>query len=121
MRELFHCLEQAFVASGDDTTLFAMHLPSDIRIKVARTMLDKQALSKIIDKQPPTADPSPLTAAHPLTEPLPSIKAFKLQMEKTYLEHLIRVSGGEVNQILKTSKLSRSHFYALLKRHGIAF
>ena len=121
VRELFHCLEQAFVAAGDDTTLFAMHLPSDIRIKVARTMLDNQALSKISDGQPPTADPSPLAAAHPFSEPLTSIKAFKLQMEKAYLEHLIRVSGSDINQILATSKLSRSHFYALLKRHGIAF
>jgi two-component system NtrC family response regulator len=121
VRELFHSLEQAFVSSGDDATLFAMHLPSDIRIKVARTMLDNQSLSKITDQKPPTEDPSPLTAAHLLSEPLPSIKAFKLQMEKAYLEHLIRVSSGEVNQILKTSKLSRSHFYALLKRHGIVF
>ena len=121
VRELFHSLEQAFVASGDDTTLFAMHLPSDIRIKVARSMLGNQALNEMPDAQPHSANQPPLNDPYPFSEPLPSIKGFKLQMEKVYLEHLINASDGDVNQILKTSKLSRSHFYALLKRHGISF
>jgi two-component system NtrC family response regulator len=121
IRELFHSLEQAFVASGDDTTLFAMHLPSDIRIKVARSMLDNKVTDPLPDKQPPAKQQESLQLDHLFTKNLPTIKAFKLQMEKAYLEHLITTSGGDVGRILKTSKLSRSHFYALLKRHGIAF
>jgi two-component system NtrC family response regulator len=121
IRELFHSLEQAFVASGDDTTLFAMHLPSDIRIKVARSMLDNKVSDPLADRQPPTRQQESLQRNHLFAENLPTIKAFKLQMEKAYLEHLITTSGGDVGRILKTSKLSRSHFYALLKRHGIAF
>ena len=38
VRELFHCMEQAFVAAGDETTIFAMHLPDEIRIKVPGDM-----------------------------------------------------------------------------------
>ncbi len=121
IRELFHSLEQAFVASGDDTTLFAMHLPADIRIKVARSMLDNKVTDPPPDTQPPVKDQDPLHLNHLFAAELPTIKAFKLQMEKAYLEHLITASGGDVGQILKTSKLSRSHFYALIKRHGIAF
>lgn len=121
IRELFHSLEQAFVASGDDTTLFAMHLPSDIRIKVARSMLDNKFTDPPPDTQPPAKDKAPMRLSHLFAAKLPTIKAFKLQMEKAYLEHLITASGGDVGRILKTSKLSRSHFYALIKRHGIAF
>ncbi|MGD9009351.1 MAG: sigma-54 dependent transcriptional regulator [Desulfobacteraceae bacterium] len=121
IRELFHSLEQAFVASGDDTTLFAMHLPSDIRIKVARSMLDNKVSNPLADPQPSARQRESFQLDHLFAENPPTIKAFKLQMEKAYLEHLITTSGGDVGRILKTSKLSRSHFYALLKRHGIAF
>ncbi len=121
IRELFHSLEQAFVASGDDTTLFAMHLPSDIRIKVARSMLDNKRTNPLPDKQRPEKQQEPMPFSHLFSAELPTIKAFKLQMEKAYLEHLISATGGDVGQILETSNLSRSHFYALLKRHGIAF
>ncbi len=122
VRELFHSLERAFVAAGEDMTLFAMHLPSDIRIDVARTMLG--------DRQPPadTDPPAGLQSTRPATQPdpgslqpLPSIKAYKLQMEKAYLENLIRQANGDIQSILQVSKLSRSHFYALLKRHGLEF
>jgi two-component system NtrC family response regulator len=121
IRELFHSLEQAFVASGDDATLFAMHLPSDIRINVARSMLDNKPADKLPGEQLSETQPEPVQSGHLFTNELPSIKAFKLQMEKAYLEHLITTSGGDVSRILKTSNLSRSHFYALIKRHGIAF
>ncbi len=122
VRELFHSLEQAFVASGDEMTMFAMHLPSDIRIRVARNMIGNASK----DNQQPVAAAQPVQgehqdASHLISDPMPSIKDFKIQMEKVYLKHLIRQSGGDVNTILKTSKLSRSHFYALLKRHGVPF
>jgi two-component system NtrC family response regulator len=122
IRELFHSLEQAFVAAGDDSTLFAMHLPSDIRIKVTRNMLGSPPGTKEKTVAPV---PEQMAKSGPKAElfgtPLPSIKDFKMQMEKVYLEHLIEQSGGDVNTILNLSKLSRSHFYALLKRHGVVF
>jgi two-component system NtrC family response regulator len=127
VRELFHALEQAFVAAGDEMTLFAMHLPAEIRIKVARTLLNSN-----VREQPPAVripsapavrgvspDPARLQTLFP--DPMPSIKDFKIQMEKIYLQRLILQTGGDLNAVLKTSNLSRSHFYALLKRHGIDF
>ena len=122
VRELFHSLEQAFVASGDEMTMFAMHLPSDIRIKVARSMIGNVSSQKGNKRSPfppvnVEADPPPTL----FSDPMPTIKDFKVQMEKVYLEHLISRSGGDVNTILNISNLSRSHFYALLKRHGVQF
>jgi two-component system NtrC family response regulator len=42
-------------------------------------------------------------------------------MEKVYLEQLIHRTKGNIQDMLAISKLSRSHFYALLKRHNIGF
>jgi two-component system NtrC family response regulator len=38
VRELFNVLERAVVASGSARTLYAMHLPQDVRIKVAKAL-----------------------------------------------------------------------------------
>jgi two-component system, NtrC family, response regulator len=122
VRELFHSLEQAFVASGDEMTLFAMHLPSDIRIKVARNLIGAVSHQNEIEAaSAPPAVKEAGPAAALCSDPMPTIKDFKHQMEKIYLEHLIRKAGGDVNTILRISNLSRSHFYALLKRHDLPF
>ncbi len=123
VRELFHSLEQAFVASGDEATMFAMHLPSDIRIKVTRNLIGGTASAsqeKAAAKMPPAIkemEPDLLASG----DGLPTIKEFKNRMEKVYLEHLIQQTEGDVGAILKVSNLSRSHFYALLKRHDVVF
>jgi two-component system NtrC family response regulator len=122
VRELFHSLEQAFVASGDEMTLFAMHLPSDIRIKVARNLIGAVSHQKETEATSALAAARQTGPADALSSgPMPTIKAFKHQMEKIYLEHLIKKAGGDVNTILRISNLSRSHFYALLKRHDVPF
>jgi len=41
VRELFNALERAFVAAGPERTLYAMHLPQDVRIKVAKAHLGR--------------------------------------------------------------------------------
>ncbi|MDP2846785.1 MAG: sigma-54 dependent transcriptional regulator [Humidesulfovibrio sp.] len=41
VRELFNVLERAFVAAGPERTLFAMHLPQDVRIRVAKAHLGR--------------------------------------------------------------------------------
>jgi two-component system NtrC family response regulator len=122
VRELFHSLEQAFVASGDEMTMFAMHLPSDIRIRVTRNIIGSasQKNHNAPTPAPPAAEAARVKALL-FDGPMPSIKDFKIQMEKVYLKQLIGRSGGDVKTMLKTSKLSRSHFYALLKRHGLPF
>lgn len=118
VRELFHCLEQAFVAAGEEMTLFAMHLPSDIRITVARKILENGVRTKTAGQNTPSK-PGQKHAIDLFGDPLPSVKDFKIQMEKAYLEHLIQKTKGDVNAMIDIAKLSRSHFYALLKRHGI--
>ena len=120
VRELLHTVEQAFASAGDKAKLFSMHLPQEIRIKVTRAMLEpREAGGEGGEVRP--ACPDGAIGAPLLTDPLPPIKVFKNRMEKAYLKHLIYKADGNLNAILETSGLSRSHFYALVKRHGIAF
>ena len=40
-------------------------------------------------------------------------------MERRYLDGLIRAHGRDVAAMIDISGLSRSHFYALLKKYGL--
>lgn len=50
----------------------------------------------------------------------PDLKQFKSHMEKKYLEEIIRFTNNDIQEILEISGLSRSHFYALLKKNRIS-
>lgn len=102
VRELFNVLETAFVASGYEKTLYAMHLPRDIRIQVAKASMQKGA--GLPDEQEMS---------------LPSFKEFKHLMEIKYLKKIIAETRGDVQTILKRSGLSKSHFYSLLKKYNL--
>ena len=125
VRELFHTLEQAVVAAGANQTLFPMHLPKELRIQVTRTKVRASSGAPsggaVAGDQ---GEPLPLEggAHRELTgQHLPSLKDFKQQMEKLYLETMVRRNGGDIQDMVRLSGLSRSHFYAMLKKHGIPF
>ena len=125
VRELFHTLEQAVVAAGANQMLFPLHLPKELRIQVARTKVGASS----------GATPGRVVAGDQAGSPalegaagrylaghdLPSLKEFKRQMEKLYLETMVRRGGGDIQDMVRHSGLSRSHFYAMLKKHGIPF
>ncbi len=114
VRELGNALERAFGAAGDEKILYAMHLPKDIRIKVAKTRI---APGNIPGR---ALSPHNMPEAIPAMEaPLPSLKQFKINSERCYLENLMRSTGGDIASMVEISDLSRSHLYALLKKHGL--
>ncbi|WP_462324574.1 sigma-54-dependent transcriptional regulator [Desulfoplanes sp.] len=120
VRELANTMERAFVAAGGEKTIYAMHLPPDIRIKVARTHL----LSKGRQAEEEPSNHPPMVTMPPLPdrpEQLPNIREFRSDMEKRYLEELVEQTGGNLKKILQLSGLSRSHFYAMVKKYGIEF
>ena len=120
VRELFNTLERAFVAAGNAKTIYAMHLPREIRIRVTRAQLREKTHSS-------TEDPPELPHLQPGTEirsepeKFPNIREFRTAMEKEYMEKLVQQTGGSLKQILKISGLSRSHFYAMVKKYAIDF
>lgn len=108
VRELFNTIEQAFVLSGAERTVYAQHLPQGVRIRVAKSMLfrEKEGASE--------GDGSVREG-----EELPSLKDFKTSMEREYLQRLSRAHGKDIPKMLSVSGLSRSHLYAMLKKHGL--
>jgi two-component system NtrC family response regulator len=166
VRELFNVLERAYYASQGEKTIYTMHLPRDIRIKVAKAQFqvvsdetgaeygvsgNEQTVRDLpwavrgvtstpeevgIESVPGHGTSEngrngvtgaeamdPMTRAATVTcafdENLPTLKEFKGRAEAEYLRALIAIGEGELPTMLTLSGLSRSHLYALLKKHNI--
>jgi len=126
VRELFNIIERALITAGTEKKLFAMHLPRQLRIQVAkeqiRQMTGSQVLAEGGNGEP---DEEVRKIGQEIFQdifdrPLPTLKAFKGTSEKIYLGELIRQCNGDVARILAISGLSRSHFYALLKKYELS-
>jgi two-component system NtrC family response regulator len=110
VRELIQALEKALISAKDEPMLFPKHLPTYIRIHVARGLYpvksasqEKPSLSSGVPKVPPK---------------LKEIrKAAASEAERRYLKDLISYVGGDNNKACRISGLSRSRFYTLLKKY----
>lgn len=108
VRELFNTIEQAFVHSGAEKTVYAQHLPQAVRIRVARTILGQGR-----------EEAGPEETQMEVEEALPTLKDFKTSKEREYLLRLVGSHGKDIQKMLSVSGLSRSHLYAMLKKHDI--
>lgn len=108
VRELFNTIEQAFVHSGAEKTVYAQHLPQAVRIRVARTILGQGREEAGLEE-----------AQMEVEEALPTLKDFKTSKEREYLLRLVGSHGKDIQKMLSVSGLSRSHLYAMLKKHDI--
>ncbi len=116
VRELFNVLETAFVASGNEDTLYNMHLPGEIRIQVAKASIEKDRRQMSPGEDAAPEDTGTFSGTH-----VPAFKAYKQEMERRYLNRIIAAANGDVKTILEWSGLSKSHFYSLLKKYDIRF
>lgn len=124
VRELFSIIERAVIDAGEETSLYAMHLPRSLRINVAKTQISQMTGSTDIEITE-KLDPLVQNIGHDIFEdifdrPLPPLKQFKNAAEKTYLGELIRQCDGNITKIMSISGLSRSHFYSLLKKYNLS-
>lgn len=122
VRELFNTIERAVVTAGDEKQLFGAHLPSSLRIQVAREQLKQQPALDVVEDQEESevrkVGQNLLQEIY--REGLPSLKDFKSSAERIYLLELLQQNEGNLKEILNTSGLSRSHFYSLLKKHQLS-
>lgn len=125
VRELFNILERAVVASGDEKTLYTMHLPRDFRIRMAKAQIASMTMANGLPEATEKLDSEPVNRIGQdifediFERELPSLREFKGMAEKVYLAEMVRQCDGDLPHILKASKLSRSHFYSLLKKYGL--
>ncbi|MCL1985942.1 MAG: sigma-54 dependent transcriptional regulator [Betaproteobacteria bacterium] len=106
VRELFHTMARACVAAGQQNRIFAGHLPTELRVAVARRNIDNSLQAPFQGQAfPPLAD-------------TPSLREWKTRAEAMYVEQLVMHCRGDMRKAADIAGLSRGHLYELLKKHG---
>ena len=108
VRELVNTLERALAAARFEPTLFPKHLPTEIRVQIARASVNQ--VNPAGDSQHFS---NRLSKFHDFRE-----DAYD-HLEKQYLHELVSSAGGDIREACDISGLSRSRLYALLNKHKI--
>ena len=114
IRELVNTLEGAITSARREPCLFSNHLPTRIRIHVARASVSK-------NKKPPanaiaTEKTAPANTRRKFREVREAVLA---EMEQNYFQDLIELTKGGIKEAGEISGLSRNRLYIYLKRHKI--
>lgn len=112
VRELVNAMEQALTSAGNENTLFARHLPVQLRIHMTQEAMEGRPPSE--EKNASPEDPA--VAIPPFREYRNSVLD---AAERQYLENLIWVARDNVNEACRVSGLSKSRLYELLRKHSI--
>jgi two-component system NtrC family response regulator len=110
VRELIQALEKALLSAKDEPMLFPKHLPTYIRIQVARDSFPKKPASQ--------GTPEMRSGAPKVPSKLKEVRnAAVFEAEQRYLKDLISFVGGDADKACRISGLSRSRFYTLLRKY----
>jgi len=113
VRELVNTLERALSTSFHEPTLFPKHLPTDLRIYLAKDSIGKDTPPGRPNKE----------EGRGYASPLPTMKDFRdsaiSEAERRYLIELRALTGGNIGEARRISGLSRPRLYALLKKYGL--
>jgi two-component system, NtrC family, response regulator len=111
VRELVNSLDRSIVAARNESMLFPQHLPTYIRVYLAREKATEQN-SNNKNKRSET------------TGSLPSLQEMRnsvlAQAETEYLRSLMNTIQGDIAEACRLSGLSRSRLYSLLKKYNIS-
>jgi two-component system NtrC family response regulator len=111
IRELINALERTLITARYERVLFPKHLPTHIRVQLARSSFGEKGPEEALTKPP-----SP--------QPFPSIQAVREkaleETEKKYLRELLSFTKGNIPEACRISGLSRSRIYLLLKKHNLS-
>jgi two-component system NtrC family response regulator len=115
VRELISTLEGAVSEARHEPTLFVKHLPTYIRIHIARASADKRPKDHLIKSSKKSA--SPLSIPPRYRDFRESVLA---EAEKKYLQNLIAFTHGSVKKACQISGLGRTRLYTLMKKNRIS-
>ncbi len=109
IRELFAVLERAVIAGRRDPTLFASHLPINVRMSGVRKRLRS---SDDGATHPPSEETPP--------RPWKDVREQAMEdLELRYLKNLLAYTAGNVSEASRVSGLSRQRLHTLLRKHGL--
>ena len=116
VRELINAIERSLVVSATEPTLFPKHLPTYIRISIAKGQKYKGTQVEGFEKEKVV---SPLTF-----KTFPNFRDYRnkynTELEAQYLKDLMLHTRFNTKIARKISGLSNSRFYALLKKYNIS-
>jgi len=107
VRELVNAIDGAVAAASSASTLFRKHLPREMRIRQARSSIGVDAVEAISDR----CSSSNFANLKDLRE------AAYAEVEKKYLQDLMKHTGGDIALASKISSLSQRRLYELFKKH----
>jgi two-component system NtrC family response regulator len=112
VRELANALERAISAAGSEPVIYPKHLPTYVRVRLARATFDKEHSLKANQESVP-GETGP---------PMPSLQVFReaavAEAEQRYLKELM-TQASDREEACRISELSRSRLYALLKKYRL--
>jgi len=115
VRELVNTLDSAIAMARDGPILFCKHLPTRIRIQVARASV--AASKKTLVKGDSGAMAAPCRV-------LPKYRDFRgavlAEAENEYFQNLMSLANGSVKEACRISGLGRTRLYTLMKKNGIS-
>ncbi|MFH1035465.1 MAG: sigma-54 dependent transcriptional regulator [Pseudomonadota bacterium] len=114
VRELVNVLERTVASALNEPILFPYHLPTFLRVEVAKASLRREAA-------PSPGGAAPASLSGHVLAPLSQFRDEVLgAAEKRYLQDLMALSQGDIPEACQISQLSRGRLYALLKKYGIS-
>ncbi len=108
IRELVNTLERSLVSAMEEPVLFPKHLPTHIRIKLARASVTKQSPAKL-----------ETGAEICKSGAFPSLKDYQADSKRQYFRNLMAHTMGDVRQACRVAGVSRSSLYDQLKKYDI--
>ncbi|MFZ5584314.1 MAG: sigma-54-dependent transcriptional regulator [Thermodesulfobacteriota bacterium] len=116
-RELVNVLERSLGAALDDPILYAYHLPTHLRVEVAKASLRRPDRP---DEGPPPTPSAAAAGASLKLAPLAEVRESAVESaERRYLQDLMALTHGDIPQACRISQLSRGRLYALLKKYDL--
>ncbi len=105
VRELYQTIDQVFTNPQLGPTCFAIHLPAKFRVLQARAGVKSCNIVQVSDKLPV----------------LLTWTEHKQKCEEEYIEKLKFVSGGNITEAARVSKISRTRLYQLIEKYAVDF
>ncbi len=105
VRELVSTLEFSITTANHEPTIFARHLPLDMRIRMKSQMLERS--SAPLDPVPPSGG-------------LPRMQTVVDDAKRQYLQQLMQLTNGNVIKACEVSGLPKTTLYDHLKKYDVS-
>jgi two-component system, NtrC family, response regulator len=105
VRELINTLDGILAVAGNDSILYAKHLPLQVRVTVVCNQFTENPCTR---KQ---------SRARAAGIGLPSYKSFREETESRYLRDLMALAAGSIPKACEISGISRSRIYEMLAKN----